>query len=154
MDLSTIQSKVLVAISIVLLTITTAFWSSLITFSADQTWVSMSWLQESAIRLWLPLWFLAIVINSHFLSGTRWQRLRRPVAYARLNITKFGSGFYGAVALIMFLNLELTRVLESVKEWQNIEVSFGSFFVEWLIRFGVDSFLNGIFSMVWVGLHD
>ena len=109
------------------------------------------WLGYYAVHLWLPLWLIPCVVFGGARLSDRPEWLRRWVRVARGQFVDYGGGFYGAVALVAFVWAEwaqleeLGRFLVGLPSVQELVQSF--------IHFGVSSFMNGVWAMVWPAFH-
>lgn len=108
------------------------------------------WVTPIALRLWLPVWLLGVLVTGAPLLDQRARWVVRVARLARFRFMKWGGGGYAAIAVIGFLWLELDRVIETVSV-------LGALFDEWSLRglfrglldFGIESFLNGLKAAIW-----
>jgi hypothetical protein len=66
----------------------------------------------------------------------------------RLWITK-GAGFYGLGYVITFIALETRSISDDLGGDGDLAAFVASQFVQFIIRFSVESFLNAIFAVIW-----
>lgn len=133
---------------------TAALWLLPFYQESNQPFSDIRWLQSYALRLWLPVWCIAVLMLSGVFAAFKSRWLRRPLAYARYNIIEFGGGFYGTVALATFLSLEANRIAEQFAEWQTPDSGWVPALVMEVIDFSIDSIMNGIWAMVWPAFHN
>lgn len=117
------------------------------------SWFNAEWLKQYALMLWVPIWLLVCIVRGHMLSFACLPAMRRGVAYTRYHLMEYGGGFYGVVAVVMFINLELARLWQATQELTQFEGSWIKALIPWLMDFGIDSIMNGIYSFVWPAFH-
>lgn len=59
---------------------------------------------------------------------------------------KIGGGFYGIGTFLTFLWLEITTF---IRAWQDADGIIDFIVDEFIFDFGVQSFVNGLYSMLW-----
>lgn len=153
LDTKALISKVTVCLGVGVLA-TAVLWLLPLYQESNQPFSDIRWLQSYALRLWLPVWCIAVLMLSGVFAAFKSRWLRRPLAYARYNIIEFGGGFYGTVALATFLSLEANRIAEQFAEWQTPDNGWIRALVLELVDFSIDSIMNGIWAMIWPAFHN
>lgn len=118
-----------------------------------ESWISAAWLKQYALILWLPIWLIICVVRGRILSFSQLPSTRRVVAYTRYNLMDYGGGFYGIIGVVMFINLELTRIWQAIPEVTQFQGSWIKALVLWFVDFGIDSIMNGIYAFVWPAFY-
>lgn len=92
----------------------------------------------------------AVIVAASWLPG--------GVLSARLDqkldkwVADVGGGYYGLMALAMFLGLELQSLWSDVWDFDFSASAIGSAALPWIIGFSIDSVVNGIKAAVWPAL--
>ena len=61
----------------------------------------------------------------------------------------FGGGFYGVVAVLTYVVIELGEIRDFFLQFESIRVFFSSISFDLLIRLVIDSLMNFIYSIAW-----
>ena len=113
------------------------------------------WVADFAWRLWLPLWLIGGVYFGAPLLATRPGWFKLGGRFSRGRMSEWGGGFYGAVALAIFIVLELERLFV---QWSDIIAIAGDrHFVREVIRnfldFSLATLMNSVWAAAWPAFH-
>lgn len=62
---------------------------------------------------------------------------------------EFGGGYYGCMALIKFIFLEIAEIGEFIADWQGLDNFINAIDIPMIVNFFVEQFLNFIFASIW-----
>ena len=63
---------------------------------------------------------------------------------------EFGGGYYGTMALVKFIFLELGEIKEFVQEWPGLTAFIDSLGIDTIVRFFVEQFMNFLWAVMWI----
>lgn len=62
----------------------------------------------------------------------------------------FGGGYYGVVAVVTLLFIEIGELRQFISEWQDLDTFVQSLGIGWLINFFIEQFMNFISAAIWI----
>ncbi|MBE1299242.1 MAG: hypothetical protein GJ680_04970 [Alteromonadaceae bacterium] len=62
----------------------------------------------------------------------------------------FGGGYYGVVAVVTLLFIEIGELRQFIADWQDLDTFIQSLGIGWLINFFIEQFMNFISAAIWI----
>lgn len=110
----------------------------------------LEWKEAPLLRQggWFCVIYAAIVASSWLPEGRLSVRVDRLLDRW---VRNSGSGYYGLMALAVFVPLELASTWQALTGWEWSREAIGSAVMQWITGFSMDSLRNFISAMIWPG---